>query len=129
MTRLLGLQPGEDVLVRDYSPRISRGDAQFDRLDKPPLVTETAGEHLGSHLLWGTAGTGSDAGELVFEFRGEPDFHIASVTRADGTGLQTWMTRALRTAATCADGRICASIARRDTDRKLTSQYKSGSTE
>lgn len=36
---LLRLQPGEDVLVRNYAPGIRRGDALFDGLDKPPPPT------------------------------------------------------------------------------------------
>ena len=46
-----GLAARPDVLVRDEAPGISGGDTLFDGLDKPPLVLEAAGEHLGSDLL------------------------------------------------------------------------------
>ncbi len=73
---------------------MGRSDALFHRFDKPKLVMEAAGEHLGSDLMGRTVRTGGDASELIFEFRGEPDFHIASVTRADGTSSDTNVTRA-----------------------------------
>jgi seryl-tRNA(Sec) selenium transferase len=59
-------------------------------------VLEAAGEHLGSDLLRRPVGTGGDASELVFKFSGESDFHIASVTRAQGTGSD-----ALRAQSVC----------------------------
>jgi hypothetical protein len=64
--------------------------------DSINLVLEAAGEHLGSDLLRGPVRTGGDASKLVFEFRGESDFHIASVTRAEGTGSD-----ALRVQSVC----------------------------
>ena len=77
--RFFRFKPGEHVLVADEASSVSGSDALFDGFYKPALVIETAGEHVGGELLRRAAATLSDAGELVFEFRGKPDFHMASV--------------------------------------------------